>query len=100
MLYKSSDRKFLLINKENADLYYSIKKNIVGGSRIIFSRYHEKDVTNIKNIENNLCKAVVGYDCNGLYPYAIKQKMPTGVYSRRFEHHQFRPEVSEKYIDF
>ena len=42
---------------------------------------------------------MVGYDCNGLYSYAIKQKMPTGVYIRRFEHSDFRPELSEKYID-
>ena len=27
------------------------------------------------------------------------QKMPTGVYILRFEENQFRPEVSEKYID-
>ena len=74
-------------------------KNIVGGPSIIFARYLEMDVTNIKNIESNLCKAVMGYDCNGLYSYAIKQKMPTGVYIRRFEHNQFRPEVSEKYTD-
>ena len=99
MLYESSGSKFSLINKENADLYYTMKKNIVGGPSIIFSRYHEKDVTNIKNIDNNLCKAVVGYDCNGLYSYAIKQKMSTGVYIRRFEHSDFRPELSEKYID-
>ena len=31
MLYESSDSKFLLIKKENTDLYYTIKKNIVGG---------------------------------------------------------------------
>ena len=42
---------------------------------------------------------MVGYDCNGVNSYNIKQKMPTGVYIRRFEHNQFRPEVSEKYID-
>ena len=59
MLYESSDSNFSLINKENADLYYTIKKNIVGGPSIIISKYHEKDVTNIKNIENNRCKALV-----------------------------------------
>ena len=72
--------------------------NIVGGPSIIFSRYHEKDVTNIKNIDNNLCQAVFGYDCNGLYSYAIKQKMPTGLYIRRYADNKFKPEVSEKYI--
>ena len=51
MLYESSDSKFSLINHENADFYYTIKKNIVGGPSIIFSRYHGKDVTNIKNVD-------------------------------------------------
>ena len=99
MLDESSDSKFSLINNDNADLYYTIKKNIVGGPSIIFSRYHEKDVTNIKNLENNVCQAVVGYNCNGLYSYAIKQKMPTGLHIRRYADNNFKPEVSEKYID-
>ena len=42
MNYQSSDSKFALFNKDNADLCYSFKQNIVGGPNIIFSRYHEK----------------------------------------------------------
>ena len=41
----------------------------------------------------------MAYGCNGLYSYAIKQEMPTGVYVRRKFSNNFRPEVSEKYID-
>ena len=41
----------------------------------------------------------MGYDCNGLYFYAIKQLMPAGVYVRRLSENKFRPEVSERYID-
>ena len=99
MLFNSSDSKFSLINSDNADLYYTLRKNIVGGPSIIFSRYHEKNVTNIKGIEGNKCKAIVGYDCNGLYSYAIKQEMPTAVYVRRLSSTNFKPEVSEKYIE-
>ena len=98
MIYQSSDSKFALFNKDNADLYYTLKQNIVGGPSIIFSRYHEKDVTKIKK-SDKFCKAIVGYDCNGLYSYAIKQQMPTGVYVRCKCSNNFRPEVSEKYID-
>ena len=83
----------------NRDLYYVIKKNIIGGPSIIFNRYHEKGTTNIRNIPGNTCQAVVRYDCNGLYSYALKQKMPTGVFVRRYQHNNFRPEVSERYID-
>ena len=99
MLFNSSKSKVSLINSDNADLYYTLRKNIVGGPSIIFSRYNEKNVTNIKGIEGNKCKAIVGYDCNGLYSYAIKQEMPTGVYVRRLSSTNFKPEVSEKYID-
>ena len=99
MLYESSKSNFSLINHNNRDLYYIIKKNIIGGPSIIFSRYHEKSVTNIRNIAGNTCQAVVGYDCNGLYSFALKQKMPSGVFVRRYHQNNFKPEVSERYID-
>ena len=99
MLYESSRSNFSLINHNNRDLHYVIKKNIIGGPSIIFNRYHEKGSTNIRNIPGNTCQAVVGYDCNGLYSYALKQKMPIGVFVRRYQHNNFRPEVSERYID-
>ena len=89
MIYQSSDSKFTLFNKDNADLYYMHKQNIVGGPSIIFSRYHEKDVTKIKQ-SDKICKAIVGYYCNGLYSYA---------YIRCKFLNNFRPEVSKKYID-
>ena len=99
MIYASSESNFALFNSDNADLYYTFRQNIVGGPSIIFTRYHEKGVTKIKNLENNLCENVVGYDCNGLYSYAIKQLMPSGVYMRRLSENKFRPEVSKRYID-
>ena len=99
MLYNSSKSKFSLFNQFNSDLYYTFRQNIVGGPSIIFTRYHEKGETNIKGLDNNKCESVVGYDCNGLYSYAIRQDMPTGVYVRRRFENSFRPEVSEKYID-
>ena len=99
LLYASTESNFSLINQQNADLYYTYRKNIVGGPSIIFSRYHEKGVSNIKKIEGNKCQSIVGYDCNGLYSYAIKQNMPTGVYVRRHPDNNFRPEISEKYMD-
>ena len=99
MLYAASYSNFALFNAQNADLYYTFKRNIVGGPSIIFNRYDEKDKTTIKNQEGNFCKSIVGYDCNGLYSYAIKQPMPTGLFVRRLEENQFKPETSEKYID-
>ena len=55
--------------------------------------------SDVKNISNNKCQSVVGYDCNGLYSYAIRQEMPTGLYIIRLNENNFRPEVSEKYTD-
>ena len=43
--------------------------------------------------------SVVGSDYNGLYSYAIKQQMPTGIYVRRYAENNFRAELSERYID-
>ena len=99
LLYASTESKFSLINQQNANLYYTYRKNIVGGPSIIFSRYHKKGVSNIKKIESNKCQSTVGYDCNGLYSHAIKQNTPTGVYTRRNPDNNFRPEISEKYMD-
>ena len=93
LLYASTESNFSLINQQNADLYYTYRKNIVVGPSIIFSHYHEKGVSNIKKIEGNKCQSIVGYDCNGLYSYAIKHNMPTGVYIRRHPDNNFRPEI-------
>ncbi len=38
----SDDTYFSLIDTKNKNLYYLIKKNIVGGLSIVFHRYHEK----------------------------------------------------------
>ena len=99
LLYAYTSSNFSLINQQNADLYYTYRKNIVGGPSIIFSRYHEKGVSDIRKVQGNKCQSIVGYDCNGLYSYAIKQNMPTGVYVRRYSDTSFKPEISEKYID-
>ena len=83
----------------NANLYYTFKQNIVGVPSIIFSCYQEKGVSDIKNFPNNKCQSVVGYDCNSLYSYAIRQEMLTGLYIIQTNKNDFRPEVNEKYID-
>ena len=50
LLYASTESNFSLINQQNVDLYYTYRKNIVAGPSIIFSRYHEKGVSDIKKI--------------------------------------------------
>jgi len=51
---------FTIINRTDADLHWLLKEYIVGGPSIIFHRYHEKDVTFLRQHANNqdslLCK--------------------------------------------
>ena len=86
---------FTVFNQTNSDLHQLVKDNIVGGPAIIFHRYHEKDITKIRDGE--LCRSIVGYDANALYLWALMQDMPTGWYTRRREEKQFRPQQAQPF---
>ena len=90
------DTKFVTFNQTNSDLHQLVKDNIVGGPAIIFRRYHEKGVTRIRGGEE-LCRAIVGYDANALYLWALMQDMPTGWYTRRREENGFRPQQAQQF---
>ena len=90
------DTNFVTFNRTNSDLHQLVKDNIVGGPAIIFHRYHEKGVTRIRGGEE-LCRAIVGYDANALYLWALMQDMPTGWYTRRREENGFRPQQAQPY---
>ena len=78
-----SNTFFTVFNQTNSDLHQLVKDNIVGGPTIIFHRYHEKDITKIRDGE--LCRSIVWYDANALYLWALMQDLPTGWYTRRRE---------------
>ena len=88
---------FTVFNLTIDDLHHIIKYNIVGGPAIIFRRYHEKNVTKIRNGE--LCKSIVGYDTNALYLWAMMQAMPCDWYTRRREEKQFHPQPAQPHLD-
>jgi hypothetical protein len=73
MFHVSDSKKFdiPLINRQNEDLYKTLRANIVGGPSIIFCRYQEKDTTRIREHEygqqGKLCKEVLGCDANAFY---------------------------------
>ena len=90
------DTNFVTFNRTNSDLHQLVKDNIVGGPAIIFHRYHEKGVTRIRGGEE-LCRAIVGYDANALYLWALMQDMPTGWYTRRREENGFRPQQAQPF---
>ena len=92
----SPDVTFSLFKEKHKELYYKIKENIVGGPSIVFSRYHEKDVTKIRPLEyGTTCKGCVGYDANALYLWALQQEMPTGSYVFRSSENHFKPERAD-----
>ena len=90
------DTNFVNFNRTNSDLHQLVKDNIVGGPAIIFHRYHEKDVTMIRG-GDELCRAIVGYDANALYLWAIMQDMPTGWYTRRRAENGFPPQQAQPF---
>ena len=90
------DTNFVNFNRTNSDLHQLVKDNIVGGPAIIFHRYHEKDVTKIRG-GDELCRAIVGYDANALYLWAIMQDMHTGWYTRRRAENGFRPQQAQPF---
>ena len=54
---------------------------MTGGPSFVFTRKAVVDKTFIRT-SNNICKAIVGIDASQLYPFAMCQAMPTGLYTR------------------
>ena len=90
---------FTLFNETSKVLHELMKDNIVGGPSLIFTRYHEKGVTRIRQNEYRedarKCQSIVGYDANALYLWSLMQDMPTRWYMRRREENEFRPESAQ-----
>ena len=84
-----------------AELHKLVKDQIVGGPSVVFSRYHEKGVTKIKEKdygeEAEWCQSCVGWDANALYLSCLMKEMPTKWYVRRKADTGFRPETSHKW---
>ncbi|MES9994350.1 MAG: hypothetical protein ABW098_20565, partial [Candidatus Thiodiazotropha sp.] len=93
---RDQQANFALFDSNNADLYHTIKANIVGGPSIIFTRHHCAGKTFIRG--QKPCRAVLGFDANALYLQAIGQPMPVGPFIRRLADNDFRPEVRDKYM--
>ena len=88
---KVYDNQFYLINDENKECFYKLKKNNTGGPSIVFHRYHEQDKTKISRVKyvgnskyekiegGKMVKKIVGFDANALYLWSLSQYMPTGL---------------------
>ena len=93
---RKENANFALFDKQNEDLYQTIKHNIVGGPSIIFTRHYCAGQTRIRGKKQ--CGAILGFDANALYLQAIGQPMPVGPFVRRLTDNDFRPELRDKYM--
>ena len=77
-LQKSTDSKIHLLTETNIDLLEKTKKDMVGGTFIVFAlKLLMYEVLIQKS--TSLCKSIVGIDASQLYPYSMCQPMPTGL---------------------
>ena len=80
-LHKSTSSKFYPFVDSDKDLHEKVRSEMTGGPSIVFTRKAVVDKTFIR-ISNNICKVIVGIDASQLYPFAMCQAMPTGLYTR------------------
>ena len=84
---KTTDAKFALYGKKYKWLHGEFREAVVGGPSLVYSRYHEKDITKIRPQqfgENaKTCQSVIGTDANALYLWAWSQDFPCGDFEVR-----------------
>ena len=93
---QTNQANFALFDEYDQDLYQTVKRNIVGGPSIIFTRHHCAGKIKIRG--RKLCRAILGFDANALYLQAIGQPMPAGPFICRLADNDFRPELRDKYM--
>ena len=80
-LHKSTDAKVYSFTEGDKDFLEKIRKDVVSGPSIVFTRRAVVDETFIRK-SANICKSIVGIDASQLYPYSMCQPMPTGPHTR------------------
>ena len=76
-----------MLNRPNApelfapepEAYEMLKGAVVGGPSLVFCRKHEAEVTRIRSHkyqDAKVCRKVLGYDANALYPSMMLGLMP------------------------
>jgi len=99
MLFQTARKhqaNFSLFDKQNADLYYTVIQNNVGGPSIIFTRHNCAGQTLIRGQKK--VKAILGFDANALYLQCIVKMLPTGPVVRILANNDFRSELRDKYM--
>ena len=99
LMFKDVKQPVLVFSNEERDIYHIIKKGIVGGPSIIFTREAICDVTPIRNNPEEITRSIKGYDLNLLYPSALIEPVPIGQYVIRRAENDFKPVYREFFLD-
>ena len=95
---KGLEGVFHTFSPGQADLAQLVMSSIVGGPSLVFCRLAEVGHTRIRSPDYGadalVCKALVGYDANSLYPWGMSCEMPVGPCLVRHEPN-FEPELTE-----
>ena len=65
----------------NKEAYAMLKAAVVGGPSLVFTRRHVAGDTRIRSHQYEdarLCRRILGYDANSLYPSTMMKEMPCG----------------------
>ena len=65
----------------NKEAYAMLKAAVVGGPSLVFTRKHVAGETRIRSHQYEdarLCRRILGYDANSLYPRTMMKEMPCG----------------------
>ena len=86
---RDAEGLFHTFGPDQSELGALMSTAIVGGPSIVFKRHAEAGVTTIRTPDYGAgaapCRALVGYDANSLYPWAMAQDMPIGACRVRSE---------------
>ena len=66
----------------NAEAYAMLKAAVVGGPSLVFTRKHVAGETKIRSHQYEdarVCRRILGYDANSLYPSSMMKEMPCGL---------------------
>ena len=94
-----NNKYFASFGPEHEDLFHKLKKCAFGGPSIIFKRYAKVGESSIHGDPEKTCGSISGFDCNGLYLWALGVELPVLFPIRRLEETNFKPEVSWRHLE-
>jgi G:T-mismatch repair DNA endonuclease (very short patch repair protein) len=101
LLMRSAQKQnilFPLMDEADKDLFYMFKAQIVAGPSIVFTRDLHANHTQLFPDSEQLCKKILGYDCNSLYLAQMLHSIPSQSYVRRHREEGFYPKHKQRYI--